>query len=107
MKKKEKYLKVSFDDRSEWLIPAKFIAEHMAAYYAERDTGKTSGKEYERVFREEFVYTINNDDEIIDWAANNMNWDDVSHVAEPIPKEPVDPDYSDEWGISEMEVIER
>jgi hypothetical protein len=45
------------------------------------------------------------DDEIIDWARNNMNWSDVSKDARIISTTEEDMDY--EWGAGDMEIIEQ
>lgn len=65
-------------DGSKWDVPAVLIAENRASYYAKHDTGEESGVEYDRKYAEELDYTLRKGDELMDWAANSMNWSDAS-----------------------------
>lgn len=92
-----KFLQATMPDGSIWQIPASFIADQRAQYYA--------AQEGPQVYEEEFNHALRDDDEITDWAANNMNWEDVqaqaSRIAEPSP-----PDYAAEWLEAELEVVD-
>ena len=104
---REKYLRVTMDDGSQWDIPAKIIAENRAKYYAEHDTGKTSGEEFDRVFKEEVENLLNGEDDydIQDWAVNNMNWSDVKDVAVKVSTKEID--FQESWLNGEKEVITK
>jgi hypothetical protein len=104
----EKYLEVIMPDGSKWDIPAKIIAENRAKYYAEHDTDKTSGEEFDKVFKEEVELLLNDpdgEDVIIDWAANNMNWSDVKDFAVKVSDMEVD--YQEGWVNGDKEVIKK
>ncbi len=84
-------------DGSKWDVPARVIAASRAGSYEEDEPG---------IFHEEYDYTMNNEGALKDWAANNMNWEDVKHAAVRVD-EPQPPDYQDGWVNGEKEVIEK
>ena len=93
-----RYLRVTMPDGSKWDVPTIFIAANRAKYYAEKDQDTT--------YEEEFTFTLHDDFELQDWAANNMNWDDVkSHAVEV--KLPVEVDYQEGWVNGKKEIIEK
>ena len=92
-------------DGSKWDVPAEPIAEERARYYAEKDTGKTSGEEFEKAFNELVKDALEDTFEIIDWASNNMNWSDVEDVAENVSV--MDVDFQEGWVNGEKEVVEK
>lgn len=71
-----------------WSIPAKVVADNMAKYYS-RDNPEGYDEEYEFMLSSD-------DDEIIEWAVNNMNWEDVKGSAAHVSDRPP-PDYEAEW----------
>jgi len=86
-------------------IPADAIGKHRAQYYAELDSGKSAGDEYDKVYQNEFQIGMDDDIELADWAANNMNWEDVSdHV---VSVKSVELDIYDEWCNAEMEILDE
>lgn len=106
---KEKYLYVTMPDGVEWEIPVSVIAQNRAKYYADQEG---DGGNNEAVYREEYEHTLKNDYEIIDWAENNMDWNDV----EPHAKLSVtydEDEYQEHWTkgrgkrIIEVEVEEE
>jgi len=99
-----KYLRITMPDQSEWELPALIIAQNRASYYAEKDTGKTDGDEFKKVYHEEMVYALDDNYEIIDWAADNMNWEDVVKHAHKIKDGIID--YQEGWVNGEKEIVE-
>ena len=63
------------------------------------------GEKIDDSIKGEMEYALKETHEIIDWAANNMNWADVRGVAILINVEEDDPEKY--WTNSEMEVIEK
>ena len=59
----------------------------------------------ETVYQEEFEFTMNDEDELIDWAQNNMNWDEVKQQAVKVSDGEID--WQDGWVNGEKEVIEK
>lgn len=96
-KPKEKYLRVTMPDGSKWDIPARRIALNRAEHY---------GKNSAPVISVEFGFAMRNHDELIDWAANNMDWSDVKNEAINV-RTPDQPDYQEGWVNGEKEVIEK
>ena len=101
----EKYLRVTMGDGSKWDVPARPIAEARARCYAKSDTGKESGSEFDKVFKEELEITLEDTFLIEDWASNNMNWSDVKDVAEKVSVMEVD--FQEGWVNGDKEVIEK
>ena len=92
-----KYLIVEMSDKTQWAIPAKLIAIHRAQYYANHDqTGGAHG-EYDDVFAKEVEYAMSTDYEITDWAANNMDWEDVRSHAVQLKVLPPEFNYHRDW----------
>ena len=103
---KTKHLRVTMPDGSRWDVPAEIIAKSRAAYYAKADTGEDNGPSFETHFKKEMEYTLKNDDELCDWAGNNMNWADVSAHARRVEDPPQEVDWEEGWTNGEMEVVE-
>ncbi len=76
-----KQLHVTMPDGSVWAVPVKIIAENRAKYYAKHDgiSFEESLKDTEECFEEDNY-------QIEDWAANNMDWKDVRDFAKQIDR---------------------
>ena len=94
-------------DGSKWDVPCDRIAQHRAAYYAKKDTGMTTGDLFAVAFTSEYEYTMGDDYELKDWAANNMNWKDVKSCAVRVVESAAVTDYQDGWVNGEKEIVER
>ena len=95
----EKFLRVTMPDGSLWDVPARVIADNRAKYYAEGDPG-----EYE----EEFRFTMDDNFELRDWAANNMDWDEVKSYAVKVEEPPQqEPDYQEGWVNGDKKIVEK
>lgn len=97
---------MKFKNGETWRFPALIVARSRALYYAEADTGETRGTEHDRVYREEFDYTMSDDSELHDWLHNNMNWSDVEDYAVLVPKEPKPYNYAGEFTNAESVTVE-
>ncbi|KVN83458.1 hypothetical protein [Burkholderia ubonensis] len=83
---KNKVLKLAALDGSKWHIPVDVVVASYRAYYTQ-ETGYPG------------------DDEVADWAQNNMNWADVKAQARQVSV--ADPaNMEDSWANGDMEVIE-
>jgi len=94
---------VEMPDMTIWSVPVRVIAENRAVYYAPRDFEDdeiASLKDTEEWFE-------NYPEEIHEWAAGNMNWEDVESVATlvetPTPDE--DEDYQEGWVNGEHQIV--
>lgn len=91
-----KHLHVTMPDGSVWAVPADLVASYRARHYANKDI---------KIYKEELEYTLNNPSELIDWAANNMNWDDVASAAKlHRPADSVD--FQEGWVNGFKQVVE-
>lgn len=95
---KQKYLRVTMPDGSKWDVPALLIAQHRAREIVETDT--------ETSFDAEVKFALEDEYEIKDWAANNMDWKDVVLQAQ-IVNEDRKVDYQEGWINGEQEIIEK
>lgn len=91
-------------DDTLWDVPAKAIADSRAKYYAKNDAVR-EGANYQTVYDEELAYTLDSDDELIDWASNNMNWSDISINATKAPCKPKQADYQEGWVNGDKEIV--
>ena len=96
-----KVLEITMPDGSVWGVPVDVIARNRAENYAGEfgdDVGRSLAEDTGPLFDED-------DYEIQDWAANNMNWDDVAAHATKL-REPPAPDYQEGWVNGEKRVVE-
>jgi len=102
-KPKKQYLRVTMPDGSQWDVPVDVIARNRAEHYkGEFDN------DVERSLKEDTLpFFARNLFEIEDWAANNMNWDDVSEHATEAGKSKNRCDYEEGWANGEKEIIEK
>ena len=94
-------LRVTMPDGSRWDVPVEIIARNRAENYKNEFHDSV-----EESLAEDTIPTFLEDTfEIEDWAANNMNWSDVKHLAvkvnEPLPVI----DWEEGWCNGEAEVI--
>jgi hypothetical protein len=107
MSETTKYISVRFADHSEVLVPALCVAEGRAKYYAEVDAAYGDG-EYNEVYKEELVFTLDDEFELLDWFHGNTNYEDftgqfieISH-----PHAGSFSNRSDEWTNADCEVVD-
>jgi hypothetical protein len=94
-----KYLRVTMPDGSKWDVEAMLISENRADYYSQKE--EMTAAEYQ----EEIEFAMKNAYELHDWAANNMNWEDVKEFAKLVTDRP-DIDYQEGWVNGEYEVVD-
>ena len=99
-----KYLRVTMPDGSQWDVPADKVATHRAKYCAKRDL--EDGLDYDQSYQEEYEFTMENEDELLDWAANNMNWRDIARYARKAPIKKAKVDFQEGWINGEKEIVE-
>lgn len=95
-----KLLVITMPDTSKWSVPVEVIARHRAAEYASE-----FGGDIERSLAEDTIPYFEDDDyNVEDWAANNMNWSEVAAHAKLV--EQGECDFQEGWINGEKEVIE-
>ena len=96
----KKRLIVTMPDGSKWAVPVEIIALSRAKYYA----GEYGG-DVEKSLAEDTIPLFEDDDyQVHDWAAGNMDWKDVEHVAVKLEAEAGTIDYQEGWINGEYEV---
>lgn len=103
---RERIIIVEMPDGSRWGVPARLVAEDRSAYYAAKDTknAPVDSEEYKSVFAAEYEYIMQDNDEMRDWARNNMNWSDVSAHARKLGD--AECDYDEGWANGKMIVMD-
>lgn len=94
------YLEVTMPDGSVWAVPVEVIARNRATHYAHEfggDVGRSLAEDTMPLFKAD-------DYEIEDWAANNMNWDDVQPHALRVKDAPA-PDFQEGWCNGNKKVV--
>lgn len=96
MMKTKKVLRVEMPDGSEWDVPAEIIADNRASYYASLGGLKPPTEAWDKVYKEDFEDTLQDDDLLLEWAANQMDWLEVEEHAIKV-SEPTGADYQESW----------
>lgn len=96
---KKKYIVFSVRDGTTWGVPAEVVAESKAQYYSTIDA----------VYQDEYDEAMSDDYELIDWAGNNMDWDDIKpHIVKLADPRPMrDVDYHFGWQESSLQVLTK
>lgn len=96
-----KELRITMPDGSIWAVPVLAIAMHRAEAYKSE-----FGHDLQRSLHEDTLPLFESAPyEIEDWAANNMNWDEVESQARCVQVSD-DVDYQEGWCNGEKEVVE-
>lgn len=93
---KIKVLQIKMPDKSVWEVPAHLVAKDRAEYYCSVDE--------EATYQDEFEKALTYNDDLIEWAQNHMDWEDVQASARIV--EPPDVDYLEGWVNGRCEVVE-
>lgn len=106
-----KYLQVTFTNGETYHVSVGGIAHKIAVYYANHDEGEQKGEpseEWGKVYHNELKYTLGDSGEIINWARNNMDWEDLKDGAERIITENKEFDYDADYrNDAKVKVIKK
>jgi len=99
MKPMQTWIRVTMPDKTEWEVPLQTIYDGIVDLYVHL------GKKYDEAcnIADEHVQA---DEDIIDFAQNNMDWKDVERQAVCVKCVP-SVDYQDGWVNGKMEVVEH
>lgn len=99
-----KHLRITMPDGSKWDVPVMAIARNRATFYAQE-----FGNDVERSLTEDTLPLFAEDEfEIRDWAANNMDWDDVADQAVlAVPSKLSERDKQRGWMNGAKEFVSR
>ena len=96
------YYRITMSNGDMWSIPVWTIMLNRAEYYAKVDDipiDESLNEDTIPLFRDD-------EDEIEDWARNNMDWEDVMNVAEFTGADKGSVDYQEEWkNPKDVEII--
>lgn len=81
----KKYIRITMPDGSLWDVPADIVADNRAEYYKEDG------------YDDEFQYAMEDDSILFDWAAGNMNWDDVKEYATQFFPPDTEANFQEGW----------
>lgn len=95
----QKYLRVEMLDGSQYKVPLELIAMHRALYYAEKKNILIE----EALNKETLPLFKKSPKEIIKWAKEHMEWEDVAESAFKC-KESIC-NFEDGWLTGNMEII--
>lgn len=93
----ETFIRVYMPDGTVWDIAASFIAHNKADYYQSRGGSWTA--EYQEAMKDQQA--------LLEWASNNIRWDDIREYAEKVDVGGSHPNYEVGWLVGEKEVVER
>lgn len=97
----KKILTVEMPDHSLWAIPVDFIAKNRAEYFKHEFDNNI-----EQSLNKDTLPSFENDEsEIIDWAANNMDWADVEKHAFKLCKA-ARVNYEQGWQTGRMSIMD-
>ena len=104
-----KYLQVEMPNSERWVVPISIIAKDRATYYADLDAERDglTKEERDKRYDEEYRYAMEDEDEIFDWAPNNMDWKDVKEYAIEIGAEKLsERGYQEGWCNGDKQIVE-
>ena len=104
-----KYLQIIMPNGERWAVPISIIAANRATYYADKDAKREglTKEERDKLYEEEYNYTIEDELEIYDWAPNNMDWVDVKdHAVELGVEKMSERGYQEGWVNGEKTIID-
>ena len=99
----KKQIQITMPDGSIWGVPAEIVAENRSEYIADSDAS-SAADDFDEIKQREYEHTLKDNAELLDWAANNMNWNDVAHAA--ILIQPANVDFQEGWVNGKKRVAE-
>jgi hypothetical protein len=97
-----KFLRITFSDGKMYRIPAEIIAKDRTEYYRGVDEREEPVRWSDEDYKKEFAISME-DDELIDWAFNNMNWEDIKPHAVFLGTKDAIVSYRQEWSSGEVD----
>lgn len=101
----QKVIHITFPDNTIWGYPAALVAHERAAYYAANDCGQDVSLDYTEVYNQEYRYTLESDDELLDFIKASNNWSDLKDNVffVGVVGEEDEKDMYEEWWMGEAE----
>ena len=102
-----KYIRDKFSNNQLYDIPASVIAKNRATYYSTKDHCSNGDDTQYQLFQIELSYALSDDDVLLEWASNDMNWEDVKRAAVWVSELTVTPSYDREWSNAERVMVTK
>lgn len=103
----KKMIRVTMGDGTRWDVPMDVVATSYATYYANKDYPPPNRLRWrwDDAFERYHEFVMIDESTGLDWAANNMDWNDVArHAVRVNPSRPAD--YQEGWVNGDKEVVE-
>lgn len=99
------WLQVEMTDGSWWELPAKIIAYDRANYFSDKVSGDSEAEL--REFTDVLNATILDEDLLIDWAEQNVKWDEVADFARLVRPTNRADSREEGWRTGMKQVVDR
>lgn len=105
-----KHVRITFSNGETYEIPALKIGNNRGKYFADKQFGhqditEAPDPQWTNIYRAERDIAIKDNEQLIDWAENNMNWEDIESDAVLIPVDNSDLDKHAEWLKNEKTIV--
>ena len=105
-----KHIRITFSNGETYEISALKIGNSRGKVYADKafgthDITETPDPQWTNVYRKERDTTIKDDELLIDWAENNMNWEDIEKDCILIPSTKGAVDKHEEWINNDKNIV--
>ena len=103
----KKMIRVTMGDGSKWDVPLEVVVTSFATYWANKSHPPATSpkRKWDDAFAVEFEWAMVSHSVALDWAVNNMDWNDVAkHAVRVNPSRPAD--YQEGWVNGEKVVVE-
>ena len=103
----KKMIRVMMGDGSKWDVPLHIAAESCAMHWTNKayPPALSTRSKWDEAYGREYEFAMSQADITMDWAVNNMDWNDVAkHAVRVNPSRPAD--YQQGWVNGEKEVVE-
>lgn len=96
----KKHMMIDMPDGLTYGVSVEVIARNRAEYYAHKEYGGDIAKS----LRDDTLPLFEDEYQIRDWAANNMNWSDVKHDAVVLKKKVDECEFQEQWVNGEYKI---
>jgi hypothetical protein len=97
----KRYLRVTMEDGSQWDVPVSIIAKNREDSYSKTHDLKDPDNDDLLAIS----FELADEDEISDWASNDMNWSDVSKIAKKVTSKK-NINFEHGWVNGDKEIVE-
>lgn len=92
-------ININFSNGEVFEVKAEDIADQVAFYFAKQEDNHEN---FKKVYLSEYNNVVDDADVLRDYMENNMNWEDVSHLATRVDSDKKAPNYQEMWLNAEI-----